>query len=77
MKIVVIGGTGLIGSKLVSNLRQRGHELPLHDLQTCSESFGEIRILTGPLFRSWRSLSSQFGRCFDGIGCGLPPRSFR
>jgi uncharacterized protein YbjT (DUF2867 family) len=26
MKIVVIGGTGLIGSKLVNNLRQRGHE---------------------------------------------------
>ena len=27
MKIVVIGGTGLIGSKLVNNLRQRGHEV--------------------------------------------------
>jgi len=26
MKIVVIGGTGLIGKKVVSNLRQRGHE---------------------------------------------------
>ena len=26
MKIVVIGGTGLIGSKTVANLRQRGHE---------------------------------------------------
>jgi uncharacterized protein YbjT (DUF2867 family) len=26
MKIVVIGGTGLIGSKLVSKLRDRGHE---------------------------------------------------
>jgi uncharacterized protein YbjT (DUF2867 family) len=26
MKIVVIGGTGLIGSKLVENLRQGGHE---------------------------------------------------
>ncbi|HEF4762890.1 TPA: SDR family oxidoreductase [Pseudomonas putida] len=26
MKIVVIGGTGLIGSKLVKNLRERGHE---------------------------------------------------
>jgi uncharacterized protein YbjT (DUF2867 family) len=25
MKIVVIGGTGLIGSKLVNNLRERGH----------------------------------------------------
>ena len=27
MKIVVIGGTGLIGSKLVSRLRQKGHEV--------------------------------------------------
>src|SRR5207245_3068939 len=27
MKIVVIGGTGLIGTKLVNKLRQRGHEL--------------------------------------------------
>lgn len=26
MKIVVIGGTGLIGSKLVNNLRERGHD---------------------------------------------------
>jgi len=26
MKIVVIGGTGLIGSKVVSKLTQRGHE---------------------------------------------------
>src|SRR6516164_11637355 len=26
MKIVVIGGTGLIGSKLVNNLREHGHE---------------------------------------------------
>ena len=27
MKIVVIGGTGLIGSKLVEKLRQKGHEV--------------------------------------------------
>ena len=27
MKIVVIGGSGLIGSKLVSNLRNRGHQV--------------------------------------------------
>src|SRR5262249_15196522 len=26
MKLVIIGGTGLIGSKLVANLRERGHE---------------------------------------------------
>src|SRR5205809_7939015 len=27
MKIVIIGGTGLIGTKLVNNLRQRSHEV--------------------------------------------------
>jgi len=27
MKIVVIGGSGLIGSKLVANLRRHGHEV--------------------------------------------------
>ena len=27
MKIVIIGGTGLIGTKLASNLRQKGHEV--------------------------------------------------
>src|SRR5437762_8420958 len=27
MKIVIIGGSGLIGKKLVKNLRQRGHEV--------------------------------------------------
>lgn len=26
MKIIVIGGTGLIGSKLVTKLREQGHE---------------------------------------------------
>src|SRR5438477_10087345 len=27
MKIVVIGGSGLIGAKVVNNLRQRGHQV--------------------------------------------------
>ena len=27
MKIVIIGGTGLIGKKVVNNLRHRGHEV--------------------------------------------------
>jgi uncharacterized protein YbjT (DUF2867 family) len=34
MKIVVIGGTGLIGSKLVANLRERGHEVVAAALDT-------------------------------------------
>ena len=41
MKIVVIGGTGLIGSKVVSILRQRGHEV-----MSASPSSG-VNTLTG------------------------------
>jgi len=41
MKIVIIGGTGLIGSKLVSILRERGHEV-----MSASPSSG-VNTLTG------------------------------
>ena len=41
MKIVVIGGTGLIGKKVVSNLHQRGHEVV-----AASPSLG-VNTLTG------------------------------
>src|SRR5689334_9260289 len=41
MKILVIGGSGLIGTKLVSNLRQAGHEVI-----AASRSTG-INVLTG------------------------------
>jgi len=41
MKIVVIGGTGLIGTKLVKNLRERGHEVV-----AASPSMG-VNTLTG------------------------------
>ena len=41
MKIVVIGGTGLIGTKLVNNFRRRGHEVV-----AASPSSG-VNILTG------------------------------
>jgi uncharacterized protein YbjT (DUF2867 family) len=34
MKIVVIGGTGLIGSKVIQNLRERGHDAVAADLNT-------------------------------------------
>jgi uncharacterized protein YbjT (DUF2867 family) len=34
MKIVVIGGTGLIGSKVIKNLRERGHDAVAADLNT-------------------------------------------
>ncbi len=41
MKIVVIGGSGLIGAKLVTNLRARGH-----DVVAASPSSG-VNVLTG------------------------------
>lgn len=41
MKIVVIGGSGLIGSKLVGRLRQRGHEVV-----AASPSAG-VNVITG------------------------------
>ena len=41
MKIVVIGGSGLIGKKVVTNLRQRGHEV-----QAASPSSG-VNTVTG------------------------------
>ena len=41
MKIVVIGGSGLIGTKLVDNLRQHGHELVAASLSS------GVNILTG------------------------------
>jgi uncharacterized protein YbjT (DUF2867 family) len=41
MKIVVIGGSGLIGTKLVDNLHQRGHEVVAASLSS------GVNILTG------------------------------
>ena len=41
MKIVVIGGSGLIGSKLVNLLRQRGHEV------VAASPFTGVNTLTG------------------------------
>jgi uncharacterized protein YbjT (DUF2867 family) len=45
MKIVVIGGSGLIGKKRVKNLRQQGHEVV-----AASPSSG-VNAVTG---RDWR-----------------------
>ena len=44
MKIVVIGGTGLIGSKLVAKLRARGHGWP----GSITEQMKIIEPLTNP-----------------------------
>src|SRR5437899_8527335 len=50
MKIVVIGGTGLIGTKLVNNLRQRGHEVVAASPSSGVNTFtgeGLSEVLTG------------------------------
>jgi uncharacterized protein YbjT (DUF2867 family) len=50
MKIVVIGGTGLIGTKLVNNLRQRGHEVTAASPSSGVNTFtgeGVAEALTG------------------------------
>jgi uncharacterized protein YbjT (DUF2867 family) len=50
MKIVVIGGTGLIGTKLVNNLRHRGHEVLAASPKSGVNTFtgeGLVEALTG------------------------------
>jgi uncharacterized protein YbjT (DUF2867 family) len=50
MKIVIIGGTGLIGTKLVNNLRERGHEVLAASPKSGINSFtgeGLAEALTG------------------------------
>jgi uncharacterized protein YbjT (DUF2867 family) len=50
MKIVVIGGTGLIGTKLVNNLRKRGHEVVAASPKSGVNTFtgeGLAKALTG------------------------------
>ena len=52
MKIVVIGGTGRIGSKAVAILRQGGHEViaasPNSGVSTITgEGLEEVRLATG------------------------------
>jgi uncharacterized protein YbjT (DUF2867 family) len=41
MKIVVIGGSGLIGTKLVNNIRQLGHEV------VAASPTSDVNIITG------------------------------
>ena len=42
MKIIVIGGTGLIGSKLVSKLNQSGHDAVAASPNTGVNSLTEV-----------------------------------
>jgi nucleoside-diphosphate-sugar epimerase len=56
MKIVVIGGTGLIGSKLVAKLREHGHEA----LPDCRKRSKELRSSsTSPTRLCWKAKVSR------------------
>lgn len=53
MKVVVIGGTGLIGSQVVEKLDARGHEVQLAALQTgtntiTGEGVDDTNLVPGP-----------------------------
>lgn len=43
MKIVVIGGSGLIGAKVVANLRRRGHDVVAASPSSGTDSTGRTR----------------------------------
>ena len=60
MKIVVIGGTGLIGKKVVTNLRQRGHEVV-----AASPSSG-VNTVTGAA-KMGRAASYSYSQGSDGL----------
>jgi hypothetical protein len=54
MKIVVIGGSGLIGTKLVNNLRQHSHEVEVNDQSLVP---GDNPRLGPTRFEDWLSQS--------------------
>jgi NAD(P)-dependent dehydrogenase (short-subunit alcohol dehydrogenase family) len=60
MKIVVIGGTGLIGSKVAANLKQKGHEVlaaaPNTGVNTITgEGLKEALAASAPLMTAGRT----------------------
>ena len=60
MKIVVIGGTGLIGSKTVAILRQGGHEVVAASPQTGVNTITGEGLERGPGRRAGRRRSGEF-----------------
>lgn len=76
MKIVVIGGTGLIGSKTAAKLRERGHEAiaaaPSTGVDTITDE-GLAAVLEGasividlansPSFEDAPAMTGRFRRC--------------
>ena len=91
MKIVVIGGTGLIGSKIVPILRQRGHEVVAASPNTGINSItGEglkeamagaqvvIDLANSPSFEDKQLRPPGRGALACAVGRGAPrPHRFR
>ena len=63
MKIVVIGGTGLIGSKLLTKLREHGHEVLARIAATRTGHLEEILVHLGHELRAL--LGCHVGRTGD------------
>ena len=81
MKIVVIGGTGLIGSKTVAILRQGGHEVvaasPNTGVNTITgeglkEAMAGAQVGGAGIFRDFRAQPSPGG---GRSGCQAPCRA--
>ena len=65
MKLVIIGGTGLIGSKLVTKLRERGHDAVAASPNTGVNTLtgeGLAEVLQGACTRRAAPLSCHFWR---------------
>jgi uncharacterized protein YbjT (DUF2867 family) len=65
MKIVVIGGSGLIGKKLIPLLRERGHEAV-----SASPASG-VNTITGEGLDPGSRLRGEdvAGRCLEEVSC--------
>src|SRR5215207_2286908 len=73
MKIVVIGGTGLIGSKVVTKLGERGYEVvaasPTSGVNTLTgEGLAVVRGYGG--YGVLRDINSQLAHVRSGRRCG-------
>jgi uncharacterized protein YbjT (DUF2867 family) len=83
MKIVVIGGTGLIGSKVVEKLKQKGHEVvaaaPNTGVNTITGE-GLVGALTGAQVVDLSLLFPKVvaaAACLEFATCGTRQRSTR
>lgn len=81
MKIVVIGGSGLVGTKLVTRLRQQDHDAaaasPASVVNTVTRA-GPAGALSGPQvvpghYTLWQAASSDGTQAFLLIGTLLLP----